>query len=117
MKSDPKLTTAKMGTSATVPADRAKQLLQRRREEVYRETDRLFVCVLLAEWAVLLIIALLGAPEIRAGDNRGVDLHVWTAFVFGGGITLVPVALARVRPGWAFTRYTIAACQMLRSGL
>jgi hypothetical protein len=95
MKSDSNLTTSKMGTSATVPADRAKQLLQRKREEVYRETDRLFVCVLLAEWAVLLIIALLGASEIWRGDSRGVDLHVWNALVFGGAITLVPAALAR----------------------
>jgi len=116
MKRDSDLTTSKMGTSATVPADRAKQLLQRQREEVYREADRLFVCVLLAEWAVLLIIALLGAPEIGRADSRGPDLP-WIALIFGGAITLVPIALARVRSGWAFTRYTIAACQMLHSGL
>ena len=117
MKSDSNVTTSKMGTNATAPADRGKQLLQRQREEVYRETDQLFVYVLLAEWAVLLIIALLGASEIWRGDSRGAHLDLWIALVFGGAITLVPIALARVRSGWAFTRYTIAACQMLHSGL
>ncbi len=117
MKSGSILTTSKISASTNISADRGEQLFQRQKAEVYRETDRLFVCVLLAEWAMLLIIALLGASEIWRGDSRGVDLHVWNALVFGGAITLVPAALARVRSGWAFTRYTIAACQMLHSGL
>ena len=117
MKCDSDLTTSNIGTSVTPPAERVKHLLHRQREEVYRETDRLFVCVLLAEWAALLIIALLGASEIWRGDSRGIDLHVWNALVFGGAITLVPIVMARVRSGSASTRYTIAACQMFHSGL
>ena len=80
-------------------SDRGEQLIQRRKAEVYRETDQLLSRVLLVEWAVLLIIALLGASEIWSGDSRSVDPHVWNVLIFGGAITLVPIVLARVRSG------------------
>jgi len=117
MKSDSILTTNETSAGAAVPAARAEGLFRKQREEVYRETDQLFVRVLLLEWAVLVIVALLVAPESWRGQTGRVDLQVWMAIVFGGAITLLPVALARLRPGAASTRYTIAAAQMLHSGL
>ncbi|MGB8340999.1 MAG: PAS domain S-box protein [Chthoniobacterales bacterium] len=83
-----------------------------RQEEVYRETDQIFVCLLLLEWIVL-VIAALGNWSARAG----IDLQAWVAIILAGTVTLASVALARLRPGAAITRYTIAGAQMLLSGL
>ena len=98
-------------------ADRADELFRQRQEDVYRETDQLFVRLLFVEWAVLVIVALIVAPEGWSAPTVRIDLPVWAAVIFGGAITLPPVALARFRPGAAITRYTIAAAQMLLSGL
>ena len=76
-----------------------------------------FVRLLLLEWAVLIIVALVVAPESWQDQVVSPDLHLWLAILFGGAITLLPLALSRFRPGAAVTRYTIAACQMLHSGL
>ena len=97
--------------------DRADELFRQRQEEVHRETDQLFVRLLFVEWAVLVIVALIVAPDTWSAPTVGIDLPVWAAVIFGGAITLPPVALARFRPGVAITRYTIAAAQMLLSGL
>ncbi len=98
--------------------DRAETLFQKRRQQVYRETDQLFVWLLLLEWLVLIIVALLIAPQSWPGRNGQVDpTHLWLAIGLGGAITLLPVALVRLRPGTAVTRYTIAVAQMLHSGL
>ena len=93
-------------------ADRADELFLQRQEEVYRETDQIFVCLLLLEWIVL-VIAALGNWSARAG----IDLQAWVAIILAGTVTLASVALARLRPGAAITRYTIAGAQMLLSGL
>ncbi len=96
---------------------RAANLFRDQRARVYRETDQLIVRLLLLEWAVLIIVALVVAPESWQEQVISPDLHLWLAILFGGAITLVPVALSRFRPGTAATRYTIAACQMLHSSL
>src|SRR4029079_3063445 len=44
-------------------------------------------------------------------------VHVWAAILLGGVITAFPVAMARLRPGDAATRHSIAIGQMLTSAL
>jgi hypothetical protein len=44
-------------------------------------------------------------------------VHVWAAILLGGLITGVPIVLALRLPGATITRHTIAAAQMLTSGL
>ncbi len=97
--------------------DRVDELFRQRQEEVYRETDQIFVRLLLVEWIVLVIAALVVAPGNGSAQAGHIDLQVWVATILGGTVTLVPVALARLRPGSAITRYTVAAAQMLLSGL
>jgi PAS domain S-box-containing protein len=111
MRSESSLTVSDAGP------DRAQVLFQEQRAEVYRATDRFFARFLLLEWAILIMIAWLVAPGSWRGQAGGVDLHLWQAIVLGGAITLGPVALVRLRPGAAITRYTIAVAQMLHSGL
>jgi PAS domain S-box-containing protein len=112
--------TADWGTHfelGSTSADRADELLRQRREEVYRESDQPFVRLLLLEWVVLVILALIVAPDSWSAPGSRIGLPVWAAIIFGGAVTLPPVALARIRPGAAITRYTVAVAQMLLSGL
>lgn len=117
MKSDSSLTTNESGAAASRTGDRGDALFRQRQAEVYRETDQLFVRVLLLEWAVLIIVGLLVAPESWGEQSGGGGRYFLSAVIFGGAITLLPAGLASLRPGAAITRYTIAACQMLHSGL
>ncbi|MGI8432271.1 MAG: PAS domain S-box protein, partial [Chthoniobacterales bacterium] len=97
--------------------ERAEELFRQQRDSVYRETDQFFARVLLLEWAVLVIMALLASPgSSRTGILAG-HAQFWLAFLFGGGVTLAPVALVRWRPGATVTRYAIAAAQMIHSSL
>ncbi|CAN5394305.1 hypothetical protein BH20VER3_BH20VER3_16350 [soil metagenome] len=98
-------------------SQRATELFNQKRQEVYRETDQLFARLLLLEWLVLMVIAAVVAPESWRGHISKMDIHLWAAMLGGGLITMVPVALARRRPGAPSTRYTIAAAQMLHSAL
>ena len=102
---------------AGTEVDRAEDLFQKQRQKAYRETDRFFAGLLLLEWAVVVIVARFVAPESWQGQAGRVDLHFWIAIVLGGAITLAPVSLARLLPGAAITRYTIATAQMLHSEL
>jgi PAS domain S-box-containing protein len=97
-------------------ADRANELFLQRQEEVYRETDQIFVRLLLLEWIVLVIAALVVALG-NWSAQAGIDLQAWVAIILAGTVTLASVALVRLRPGAAITRYTIAGAQMLLSGL
>src|SRR5205807_3722684 len=56
-------------------------------------------------------------PRAWAGATSQVHLHVWLAVFLGGAITSLPVFLTLVRPRDAFTRHTVAVCQMLFSCL
>ncbi len=117
MKNDSSPTRNEIGASPTAAPDRAAELFREQQQRGYRETDRLFVGLLLLEWAALVVVALVVGPESVGDRLSSRNAHLWTALVFGGAITLLPVALALLRPGTAVTRYTIAACQMLYSGI
>ncbi len=117
MKHDSSLTTNETGTGAASASKRAAELFREQRQRVYRETDHLFVRLLLLEWAALVIVALVVAPGSSREHITSPGGHLLTALLFGGAITLIPVALALFRPGAATTRYTIAACQVLHSGI
>ncbi len=98
-------------------SQRATELFQKKRQEVYRDADQLFSRLLLLEWLVLMIIAATVAPDSWRGHLAQSNLHLWLALIGGGLITMIPVTLARRRPGAPATRYTIATAQMLHSAL
>jgi PAS domain S-box-containing protein len=72
---------------------------------------------MLLEWALLVILAMFVTPE-NWGAQAGLTARpVWVAILLGGALSLAPAALGRLRPGFAFTRYSIAAAQMALSVL
>jgi len=72
--------------------------------------DRYFVWLMLAQWTAAIAIALWLSPGSSSYPRS-------QALVYGGLLTLIPVALTRIAPGERLTRLTIAVTQMLMSSL
>jgi two-component system sensor histidine kinase/response regulator len=87
------------------------------RDRTYRSTDRMFLWLLLAQWAFAITLAFCLTPFAWAGSTRSIHPHVYIAVLFGGLLNALPLALILMRPGWWGTRYTIAIVQMLWSAL
>ncbi len=98
-------------------APRAAQLVAEHQGRVYAQTSRLFTILMLVQWVAGIAAALWISPRAWAGETSRVHLHVWLALFLGGAITSLPVFLTLVRPRDAFTRHTVAVCQMLMSSL
>jgi signal transduction histidine kinase/ActR/RegA family two-component response regulator len=96
---------------------RAEELDEQGTFERHRSTDRLFLWLLLAQWAFAIILALVISPYAWEGKARTVHLHVQIAVFFGAVINALPTALILTRPGWAGTRYAVGVAQMLWSGV
>jgi hypothetical protein len=79
--------------------------------------DRMFAVLLVLQWIAMIGTALVLSPYAWAGRERAIHFHVWIALVGGGGIILLPVLLAWLKPGATITRHVIAAAQMLSSAL
>jgi two-component system, sensor histidine kinase and response regulator len=96
---------------------RAAELVAEHKNRVYTQTSRLFSILMLVQWVAGIAAALWISPRVWAGPVSQVHLHVWLAVFLGGAITSLPVFLTIARPNEAFTRHTVAACQMLMSSL
>jgi signal transduction histidine kinase len=97
--------------------ERAEGLFQEHRQEVFKETDRVFAWLMGAQWIFGIVIALLFSPYGWEGKIRSMHLHVQLAVFLGAAISALPIALAFLRPGSALTRHVVAASQMLWSAL
>ena len=97
--------------------ERAGELFQQHRQEIFRNTDRLFARLLFFQWIAGIVIALLIAPLTWAGQSSQIHIHVWAAIFLGGAISIFPIWLTRVWPGATINRYAIAVAQMLMSAL
>ncbi len=96
---------------------RAQSLFQEQQQSVYRQTDRLFAGLLIFQWFACILIALVLSPRTWAGHYSDVHIHVWTALLLGGAITIWPVVLVITKPGEAVTRHAVAIGQALYSAL
>src|SRR5258706_16204209 len=96
---------------------RASQLVEEHQGRIYTQTSRLFTILMLVQWVAGIAAALWISPRAWTGATSQVHMHVWLAVFLGGAITSLPVFLTLVRPRDAFTRHTVAVCQMLMSSL
>jgi hypothetical protein len=96
---------------------RAAELLQEQTDVRRKKVDRMFAVLLIVEWVVMIIAAIVVSPYAWEGKDRVLHMHVWVAILGGAGITILPVMLALLRPGKTLTRHVIAASQMLSSAL
>jgi PAS domain S-box-containing protein len=104
-------------TLADSIAARAQTLFEEHSRQIHGRTDRLFAGLMAVQWLAAIAAALWISPRTWAGQYSQVHLHMWAAVLLGGVITILPIALALVRPGATATRYSIAAGQMLMSAL
>ncbi len=98
-------------------ARRADEIFDRGFAEHHRNTDRLFLWILLAQWGFAIVLAAFVSPYAWEGKVRSIHPHLQIAVVFGGLINALPIALILARPGWIGTRYVVGVAQMLWSGV
>ena len=82
-----------------------------------KKTDRMFLFILLGQWALAIGVALAFSPYAWAGKVRTIHLHLQMAILFGAVINALPIVLIVMRPGHVLTRHVVAAAQMLWSAL
>ncbi|HEV2983069.1 MAG TPA: ATP-binding protein [Vicinamibacterales bacterium] len=96
---------------------RAADLYRQHEHRIFVQTDRLFAGLMFLQWLAAIAAARWISARVWTGAMGRPDLAVWTAVSLGGGISLLPIALALARPGATATRYVIATAQMLMSSL
>ena len=96
---------------------RAGEIFSRGFTEHHRNTDRLFLWLLLAQWAFAIVLAATISPYAWEGKTRSIHLHLQIALVFGGLLNALPITLIITRPGWLGTRCAVGVAQMLWSGV
>jgi PAS domain S-box-containing protein len=102
---------------ANYSLDRAEELFQHHRQEIVRNTDRLFGRLMFFQWLAGILIALIVAPLTWAGQSSQIHTHVWAAIFLGGAISIFPIWMTWAWPGATINRYVIAVAQMLMSAL
>jgi methyl-accepting chemotaxis protein len=85
--------------------------------QVCKKTDKLFAGLMLFQWILAMVLAVTVSPRAWAGAVSSTHMHLIAALLVGGLLTVFPVILAVRRPGWEWTRYTVAIAQMMMSGL
>lgn len=84
---------------------------------IFRRTDRLFAVLLTLQWFAAILTAYFLSPIFRAKFQPDAMSDVYLAFLLGGAIVSLPTFLSFLFPGEMPTRYFVAVCQMLMSGL
>jgi two-component system, sensor histidine kinase and response regulator len=96
---------------------RAEELFAEHKDKLARRIDRLFIGLLLFEWALAVALALWISPRAWSGAESRIHEHVWLAVVLGGLTVALPIGLIVGRPGHQLTRHVIAAAQMVIAAL
>src|SRR5262245_13389952 len=96
---------------------RAQELFAIHTDRMRSQTDRMFAWLMVAQWLFAILLAIVFSPYGWEGKFRTVHFHVYVAIFLGGILSSLPIALARLRPGAAVTRHTIAIAQMFWSAL
>jgi PAS domain S-box-containing protein len=81
-------------------------------DRVFRRTDRFFRVLLIVQWAVSVLFAIVVSPRAWEGRESHVHPHVIVALLLGGAFTLLPLVLIKRRPGHWLTRQVVAVSQM-----
>lgn len=97
--------------------ERATSIYRELQNKLFKDTDKLFAYLLIAEWLFGVVCAFVISPQRWEGATSSTHIHVWAAIFLGGSLTFFPVLLVWQYPGKAVTRHTIAFSQMMFSAL
>ncbi len=92
-------------------------LFHERWQIILKRTDKMFATLMVVQWVAAIGLALWVSPHAWAGRESVIHAHVFAALFIGGAISSLPLFLVFYRPGHLYTRYVIAAAQMLWAGL
>ncbi|TWT99979.1 Sensor protein FixL [Botrimarina colliarenosi] len=95
----------------------ADERFQHSLRELQTLTDRVFIYLLLGQWAAAILCAVVISPLTWSGGASSTHVHVLAAVVLGGLLTTFPIWMARKRPGEFDTRIVIASAQICFSAL
>lgn len=105
-------------TVASIQASqRADELFRERQQRNCRRTDKMFACLMVAQWIGAVGFALWSTPYTWNGASRFLHPHLLAAVLLGGILSSLPVYLVVRSPGDVRNRHVIAVAQMLWSGL
>jgi hypothetical protein len=100
-----------------VRSERVEELFQGHLLEQRKKLDHMFGWLMLGQWVLALLIAVLYSPYAWEGKTRVLHIHVELALIMGAALCSLPMLLAWTRPGAVATRHVIAVSQMLWSAL
>jgi PAS domain S-box-containing protein len=104
--------------SALVPdSPLAEKIYKEERRFVCRQTDRMFGWLMIVQWLASLLVAMIVSPYTWAGRDSFIHPHIYFVTVLGSLITVFPVYLAFRHAGEPVTRFVMAVCQMIYSGM
>jgi hypothetical protein len=86
-------------------------------ESLQRLTSRVFVYLLIGQWAFAIVCAATLSPRTWTGEVSTTHAHVWAAIVLGGALTIFPAALAWTAPTKRSTRLIVSTAQVMYSAL
>ena len=95
----------------------ANRLFQERRDKMARRGDKALSCLMVFQWVLGISLALILSPSTWQGAHASLHPHVMLAIFLGGFLSGVPILVARMCPGTAFTRHVMTVAQMLWSAL
>jgi two-component system sensor histidine kinase/response regulator len=111
------VTSATMSDEAATISARASALAAERQRRNAARLDRAFAGLQVLQWLAGIVLALVVTPRTWVGPVAATHPHVHDALLLGGLIAVLPVTLALLQPGRAFTRHVIGAMQMLSAAL
>ncbi len=92
---------------------RAESLLRQYHGESCRQTDKLFCLLMVMQWILGIIAAILITPYTWIGTQYQIHIHLLAAIFLGCLIASLPIVFAILKPGQVTTRHVMAIGQML----
>ncbi|TAE25032.1 MAG: methyl-accepting chemotaxis protein [Candidatus Kapaibacterium sp.] len=99
-----------------VPA-RTVELMSGYQYDVYVRVDKILSRLLLIEWVVAIIFAVVVTPNTWIGEQSSANIHVFVALGLGALLAVFPTVLVRMNAGATINRHVIVVAQSLMIGL
>ncbi len=81
------------------------------------DTDKVFAILLVFQWIVAVIVAIVFSPKTWIGAQGMVSVHIYASVIIGGFLTCFPLYLMKKEPGAEVNRYANVIAQALYSVL
>src|SRR5690349_12781940 len=84
------------------------EIYHRYEDMVYRRTDRFFLILMVLQWLVGILFAVVVSPRAWSGSISSIHPHIYAAVLLGGVFCFFPILLIWRLPGQTLTRQAVA---------